>query len=135
MAINMSIGVYRPCQDVFSVSCVVYPIASQPGASSYSARGIFGTDDIEVMAEDGSFYSDQRTIFDIRTAEFAVVPQQKDRIDIPVDAQGEPQGMFEVTDSVVNGGGEMTLVIRKVDAPRPDRKPRGGYILTEEADE
>jgi hypothetical protein len=120
MAINWSRNVYQICQNAFSVPIMVHPIVSQPdGAASYSARGIFHTRDLEVVAEDGGVFATQETILDIRTAEYAVVPVQKDRIYIPVDSNGEPQGEFEVVDTSVNGGGEMTLVIRKIEKRMP----------------
>jgi len=114
MAINFSREVYLPNQDMFSVPCMVHPIFSNPDGGSYEGRGIYDTRQLDVIAEDGSIYSDQQTIFDIRTAEYPVLPQQKDRITIPFDCNGVPLGEFEVVDTMLNGGGEMTLNIRRV---------------------
>ena len=120
MAVNWSRNVYAYCQNAFSVPITVHPIVSQAeGVASYAARGIFHTREVEVMAEEGSVFVDQETILDIRTAEFAVPPVQKDRITIPVDSNDEPQGDFEVVSTSVNGGGEMTLVLRKIKEARP----------------
>jgi len=113
VAINFSKNVYAYCQQAFSVPITVHPIVSQPSAASYATRGIFHTRELDVMAEEGEFV-DQQTILDIRTAEFAVAPVQKDRITIPFDSNDEPQGDFEVVSTSVNGGGEMTLVLRKI---------------------
>ena len=113
MPINMSTSVYLVCQDTFSVPCTFHPVFSQPDGASYEARGIFDTRQLEMMMEDGSVFNDQQSIFDIREAEFAVLPQQKDRVTIPFDGNGAPLGEFEVVETSTNGGGETTLVLRK----------------------
>src|SRR5215475_13874903 len=119
MPINFSTAIYQVCQDTFSVPCTFHPVFSQPDGASFESRGIFDTRLLDVMTEDGSIYSDQQTIFDIREAEFAVLPQQKDRVTIPFDCTGKPIGEFEIVDTSVNGGGEMTLVLRKWEVSRP----------------
>lgn len=117
MAINFSQQIYGPCQDVFSVPITVHPEFSQPDGASYDARGIYDTRSLDVMAEDGSIFSDQQTILDLRTAEFPVLPQQKDRVTIPYDCNGVPLGEFEIIDTALNGGGELTCVLRKMVQP------------------
>lgn len=119
MAINFSTLVYEMCQDVFSVSCTFHPLVSQPEGSAYPGRGIFDQRELDIVAEDGSVFVDHQDILDIREAEFAVLPQQKDRVTIPVDCNGKPLGEFEITQVTHNGGGEVTLVIRRYEAPRP----------------
>lgn len=118
MAVNFSVHVYGPCQDTFSVPCTFHPVFSQPDGASYDARCIYDTRQLDVMAEDGSIYSDQQTICDIRTSEFDILPQQKDRVTIPFDCNGAPLGDFEVVDTSLNGGGQLTLVLRRV-IPEP----------------
>jgi hypothetical protein len=113
VAINFSGDLYSLCQQVFAVPVTVHPVFSQPDGASYEARGIFGQQNLDVMAEDGSIFSTQQDILDIRIAEFPVPPMQKDRVTIPYNSSGEPLGEFEVTDTYLNGGGEMTLHIRK----------------------
>ena len=119
MPVNFSTLAKLPCQDMFSVPITVNPIASQPGHAPYSNRGIFSTDSIDVPMTDGSIYSDQQTILDVREAEYAVVPMQGDIITIPFDCNGKPLGDFEVTDSGADGGGETTLTLRKYVVPAP----------------
>lgn len=120
MAINFSTLVYLPNYDTFARSITVTPLASQPGVPPYIARGIFDTRPIDVQAEDGSIVSDQQTILDIREAEFTVLPVQLDRIHIPVDADAGPDlGEFEIMGTESNGGGETTLIIRKIVVARP----------------
>jgi len=120
MAVNMSTLVYLPNYDMFARPIKVTPLASQPGLPAYDARGIYDTRSIDVQAEDGSIISDQQTILDVRQVEFTVVPEQLDRIFIPYDIDGGPElGEFEVTDTEDNGGGETTLIIRKIVVSKP----------------
>lgn len=120
MAVNFSTLVYLPNYDMFARPVIINPLASQPGVPPYQNRGIVGTRDIDVSAMDGSIYSDQQTILDIREAEYAVLPQQLDRVTIPADIEGGPAwGEYEIIDTSTNGGGEMTLGIRKVQTAKP----------------
>jgi hypothetical protein len=112
MSIDFTNIIYEPNFEIWARPITVTPVASQPGQPSYGARGIFDTESTDVLAEDGSIISQQRTILDIIEREFAVIPQQLDQIDIPDAPQG-PGGSYEVTDSSSNGGGETTLTIRK----------------------
>src|SRR5262245_2912736 len=119
MAVAFSTLVYAHCFDMFAVPCTIVPLASQPGAPPYAARGIFDTREIDVVAMDGSLFSDQKTEFDIREAEFIVLPQQNDHVIIPADCNGRPLGQFEIIDSSTNGGGETCLTLRKWTQPQP----------------
>jgi hypothetical protein len=121
MAVDFSTLVYLPNFDMFARPITVVPLASQPGVPAYTARGIYDTRPIDVQAEDGSIVSDQQTILDVRDVEFSWVPEQLDQIAIPYDsASNSPDlGTFEVTNVESNGGGETTLVIRKVMTSRP----------------
>lgn len=119
MALNFSTLVYLPNFDVFARDIVVTPLASQPGGAAYGARGIYDTRSLDVLAMDGSIFSDQQTILDVRETEFDVLPAQGDLIDIPPDGAIPEAGMFEVVDANTNGGGETTLVIRKVVPAKP----------------
>lgn len=120
MPVNFSTLVYLPNYELFARPVIITPLASQPGLPSYPARGIYDTRAIDVQAEDGSIISDAQTILDVRDVEFAVLPDQLDRIQIPADAQAGPDlGEYEVTSVAGNGGGETTLVLRKVLSARP----------------
>jgi hypothetical protein len=123
MALDFSTLVYLPNYDTFARPITITPLASQPGAPAYAARGIFGTRPVDVPALDGAIVSDQQTIMDIREAEFNVLPEQLDRIFIEADdeagATGNELGEYEIVDAQTNGGGETTLVIRKVRAALP----------------
>jgi hypothetical protein len=119
MGLDMSALVKLPAMDVFARPIDVTPIASQPGAGAYRARGYLGTSQLDVAAEDGSVITDQQTYLDIRDAEFAVLPRQRDRIDIPADGTVPAAGSFEVVSASQDGGGLTTLVIRKFEPNRP----------------
>jgi hypothetical protein len=120
MAVNFSTLVYLPNFDMFARPITVTPLASQPGMPAYSSRGIYNTRALDVPAADGSIIADQQTILDVRDDEFAVVPEQLDRVHIVSDVDaGRDLGEFEVTHTESNGGGETTLVIRKIMASKP----------------
>ena len=121
MAVNFSTLVYLPNFDMFARPVTITPLASQPGMPAYIARGIYDTRAIDVQAEDGSIISDQQTILDVLDDEFTVVPEQLDRIviDVDVDAGTIGVGEYEVTDTESNGGGETTLIIRRIVTAKP----------------
>jgi hypothetical protein len=110
--------VYAPNFEVWSRPFTCTPLASQPGAPPYPARGKFDTEDHEVPMEDGSIFSDQKPILDIIEAEFPVLPRKGDRIDIPDDAEGPGPGSYVVVD-VSSNGVETTLNLRKIDVSKP----------------
>ena len=66
-----------------------------------------------MVALDGSMYSDQRTILDIRDSEFSVMPIQNDHVVIPEDTNNVPKGEYVIVDLVSNGGGQTMLTIKK----------------------
>ena len=83
MPIDYSSQVYLPAYNTFARAITVIPLSSQPGEFPYDARGIYNTEAFDVGAADGSIVSDQRTILDIREAEFTKLPKQGDLIIIP----------------------------------------------------
>jgi hypothetical protein len=113
MAVNFSTLVYMPNQDVFG-----RPVTfTSTLGNSYSGtnRGIYDSRTLNVLLEDGSIMSDQDTILDIRASEFSVLPVQGDIINIPPEPiSGLPElGSFTITDVYHNGGGEITLTLKK----------------------
>jgi hypothetical protein len=68
---------------MFARPVTITPVASQPGAPPYNARGIYDTEEIDVEALDGSLHSTSRTVVDILANEFAVLPAQDDLVSIP----------------------------------------------------
>ena len=113
MAINLDVLLQAPIFDFWAIDCTFLPIKSQPSAGSYPGRGILGTYSTDVQALDGSLYSDQRTILDIRESEFAVLPIQNDHVIIPLDCNGVLKGEYQIVDASSDGGGATMLTIRK----------------------
>jgi hypothetical protein len=119
MGVDYSTNILLPNYNYWSRPIIVTPLASQPGAAAYDARGIYDSDRVDYYGLDGQNFSDQRTTLDIREAEFPVPPRQGDLISIPDDPSGPSPGEFEVTDTNSNGGGESTLELRKWESPAP----------------
>jgi hypothetical protein len=126
MGVDYSTTTYLPQYTMWARPVTFYPVTSQPGVTSYDGRGIFGTVSIDIIAQDGSDVSEQKTILDILEAEFPIIPQQLDRLFIPADFNsifggvGMPEvGWFEVNDISTNGGGETTLGLRRWEPARP----------------
>ncbi|MCP3471418.1 hypothetical protein NLM33_18750 [Bradyrhizobium sp. CCGUVB1N3] len=113
MAVNLDVLLQSPIFDFWAVDCTFVPLKSQPSAGSYPGRGILNTYSTDVTALDGSLYSDQRTILDIRESEFAALPMQNDHVIIPVDCNNVPKGEYQIVDAVSDGGGQTMLTIRK----------------------
>jgi hypothetical protein len=109
MAVNLDVLLQGPIFDFWAVPVTFMPA----GQSSFEGRGILNTYTIDVAALDGSIYSDQRTILDIRESEFAVLPQQNDHIVIPLDCNKVPKGEYVIVDASSDGGGQTMLTIKK----------------------
>jgi hypothetical protein len=117
MGVNTSVLVYLPAFDMFSRPIIIAPTMSQPGGAAYVNRGIYHSDTTSYLTENQTIVSDQTTTLDIREDEFGVIPAQGDLVSIPQDGSG---GMRAVGDFIIvnvwnNGGGEITLQLRKVD--------------------
>jgi hypothetical protein len=113
MAVNLDVLLQASIFDFWAAPCTFVPLVSQPGAGTYDARGILNTYSFDVAAENGSLFSDQRTILDIRESEFAVLPMQDDHVIIPKDCNDVPHGEYQIIDASSDGGGQTMLTIRK----------------------
>ncbi|UPK03107.1 hypothetical protein [Bradyrhizobium sp. 170] len=113
MAVNLDVLLQGPIFDFWAVPVTFKPIKSQPGQPDYQGRGILNTYSLDVAGLDGKIYSDQRTILDIRESEFAVLPEQNDRLLIPKDCNNVPRGEYQIADASSDGGGQTMLTIRK----------------------
>jgi hypothetical protein len=121
MPIDYASVVYSPAYDLFARKIVVTPLVSQPGVPAYTSRGVYTTEEDDILTEEGAVFSDQRTILDIIAKEFEVQPLQGDHVFIPADSGVPEAGTFEIIDTDDNGGGETTLSLRKwVDAKPPE---------------
>lgn len=114
MALNFSVQVYRPAFDIFA-----RPVTFSGSAVPSAGRGIYNTDTTDVVTEDGSILSDQRTILDVLEEEYTVLPSQGDGVIIPAEGDLPALGEFKVIDVRSNGGGETTLTLRKVVVSKP----------------
>lgn len=119
MPIDYASAVYSPGYDVMARKIFVTPLVSQPGMPAYPNRGIYTTEDLDVLAEESAIFSDQQTIVDIIAKEFEVMPMQGDRVFIPADGGVPEAGTFEIMDLDDNGGGETTLLLRKIVPAKP----------------
>ncbi len=119
MAIDFSKQVYLPAFNIFARPAVFTPLKSQPSQPAYNGRGIYGTQELDVLAEGASTFSDQITIFDVIETEFSVVPIQGDRVSIPAYLELPALGDFEIIDSRINGGGQTTFNLRKIVTSKP----------------
>jgi hypothetical protein len=117
--VNFSSLLYGPAFDVFARPVTFYPVVSQPAGASYTGRGYYKSGPIDVQTLDGAIYSDQQTILDIRDVEFAVLPQQGDRLYIDEADAGPALGEFEVADTDTLDGGTTVLTLRKWLPPAP----------------
>lgn len=116
MGQDWSNAVYSPCQDVFGREIWITPTVSQPGQAAYQGRGIYNHNRLNLMLEDESMFVEQETILDIRIDEFPVPPQQGDLVTIPADSpfgMASAPGDFTITSVWENGGGELSLHLRK----------------------
>jgi hypothetical protein len=120
MPIDFSNEVYLITRNTFARDVTVTPIASQPGVPSFASYGIFDSKETDVLAEDGSIFSDSKTILDIRVEDFPVEPIQGDRV-LVSDMPGAPGGFFEVADvgGKGNAGGELTLTLKRIVQTKP----------------
>lgn len=109
MAVNLDVLLQGPTFDFWSVPVTFMPV----NLPSFQGRGILNTYSLDVAALDGSIYSDQRTILDIRESEFAVLPMQNDHLVIARDCNNVPKGEYQIVDASSDGGGQTMLTIRK----------------------
>lgn len=111
MPVDFSALVLAPAQAVFGRPITVDPLASQPGAAPYAARGIFSSRPIQVPGLDGTYTSDQETTLSIRLADYDVPPHARDLIIIDGTK-------YAAGDTHVDGQGGMTITLRKL-VPEP----------------
>jgi hypothetical protein len=119
MGLDMSSLVKVWAIDVFGRPVIITPIVSQPGQGAYQRRGYLGYRDLEVVLDDGSTVVTQQVYLDILERDFAIIPRQRDRIDIPADGATPAEKPHEVVSSTRDGGGLTTLNIRELEPARP----------------
>jgi hypothetical protein len=92
---------------------------SQPSVPGFLARGIFDSNDIDVVGLDHEIITDARTELDIFMPEWVVYPIQGDLVDIPWEDDVDG-GLFLVADvhGHGNAGGELTLTLQRFEQGR-----------------
>jgi hypothetical protein len=119
LAIDFASNVYAKAQDIFGRPITVTPLASQPGNPAYQARGIYSTEPQDDLAEEGTVFSDQRTVVDILEKEFPIPILQGDHISIPATGAIPAAGDFFVIEVKSIDGGETSLALRRDVVTKP----------------
>src|SRR6516164_7206808 len=119
MGVDFATWVYSPCFDTFARTLTLYPMKSQPTVPGFVARGIFDTNEIDIMGIDQEIITDARTELDIFMPEWVVYPVQGDLVDIPWEDDVDG-GLFSVADvhGHGNAGGELTLTLQRFEQGR-----------------
>jgi hypothetical protein len=119
MGVDFATWVYSPCFDTFARTLTFYPMKSQPTVPGFVARGIFDTNEIDIMGIDQEIITDARTELDIFMPEWVVYPVQGDLVDIPWEDDVDG-GLFSVADvhGHGNAGGELTLTLQRFEQGR-----------------
>ena len=113
MAVNLDVLLQGPIFDFWAVPVTFIAAGVAAGTACVSRARHSQHLQHRVAGIDGSLYSDQRTILDIRESEFAVLPQQNDHVIIPLDCNNVPKGEYQIVDASSDGGGQTMLTIRK----------------------
>jgi hypothetical protein len=126
MAMDFAFWVYDPCFNLFARSITFYPLKSQPSVPPFVSRGIFDTNEIDVVGLDGEIVTDSRTELDIFMPEWVVYPVQGDMVDIPWESDVDG-GLFQIADvhGRGNAGGELTCTLSRWEQGR-----LMGYFVT-----
>jgi len=80
MSIDFSALVLAPAMATFGRPVLILPIASQPIAAPYPARGIWTVESINIPTEDGGTFSSVKLKLGIRLADFTIAPNVEDRV-------------------------------------------------------
>ena len=126
MGVDFAYWVYQPCFSLFARTITFYPLKSQPSVAPFSKRGIFDTNEIDVLGENNEIITDSRTELDILMPEWSIYPTQGDMVDIPWENDVDG-GLFVVSDvhGHGNAGGELTLTLQ-----RHDTRLMGHFVTT-----
>ena len=115
MGVDFAFWVYEPCFNLFARSITYAPLVSQPGVGAFAARGIFDTNERDVMGLDENIFTDAKTELDIFMPEWTILPLKGDMVSIPWENDVDG-GDFYVADvhGHGNAGGELTLTLQRI---------------------
>lgn len=98
MPVDFDSLVLKPAMDTFSKAMTVKPLASQPLAPSYAARGVWSKRPVDIATEGGAILSSEEKKIGIRLSEFVVPIAPLDQVkfdgewywidDVDEDGQG-----------------------------------------------
>ena len=108
--------VLAPALAAFGQPIIVTPLASQPAAAPYSARGSYSSKQVDIPLDDGGYQSTIQRKLGVRLADFAVPPIQKDQIAMA-------QGSFVVADIVPDGQGGADIWLRNITGLKTEVEP------------
>lgn len=107
MSLDFDTLVLKPAMDVFSKAMIVKPLASQPLASVYAARGVWSKRPVDIATEGGGILSSEEKKIGIRLSEFAVPVAPLDQVQF----DGE---WYWVDDVDEDGQGGASLALKAV---------------------
>lgn len=107
MPVDFDTLVLKPAMDRFAKPIVIKPLASQPLAPAYTARGDWVKRPVDVPVEGGVLSSEERVI-SIRISEFAIPPAPLDQVQF----KGE---WYWIDDVDEDGEGQAKLALKAVD--------------------
>jgi hypothetical protein len=108
MPVDFDTLVLKPAMDVFSKSMTVKPIASQPFAPVYTARGVWSKRPVDIATEGGGILSSEERKIGVRLSEFTVPI-------VPLDQVWFGGEWYWVDDVDEDGQGGASLTLKAVD--------------------
>lgn len=102
-------------QNTFARPILVNPLCSQPGRPAYAARGVWSARPVDVMMEDSSIMVSQEFKMNIRRAEFPVMIEQGDTIEIPAAGSLPRVGICAIDELKPDGQGSVDLFLKVVE--------------------
>ena len=121
MAIDFDSLLVGPGQDTFAKTITVTPTVSQPGVIPYAGRGVWSSDILSIVLEDGNPLTTRTLSISIRLSEYTVVPVQGDTIALVSDTTSFFAGIavgttvsFLIDDMRFKGDGSCLIIVKRV---------------------
>jgi hypothetical protein len=107
VSIDFDTLVLKPAMDRFAKPLVIKPLASQPLAPAYTARGDWVKRPVDIATEGGGVLSTEERVISIRLSEFVVPPAPLDQVQF----NGE---WYWIDDVDEDGEGQAKLALKAV---------------------